>query len=228
MTAIRASQDWSLNVSALVGAEDFRCLPSHDVDHRLGGHAAFGDGSGNAENAVEVAGAPGGSALLPVAPECDLDDREADGHEEDRCFDVVGVGDGEPQVGLGQEEVEPSPGGECGENAASRSPVAAAPTTQTTRTSTAVAAVTLPRTVDRIAAVRNGARSATDRAAGRHQAACVHLAMSLLTTAPSHQVSERVQSLRGGARRGAALTDSYADLEGASAMSVTTRPSAAA
>ena len=56
-------------------------------------------------------------ASVAVAPQGELADRDADHLEEDGRFLVVGVRDGDAQVELDQEEVEPHPGGDRGEDA---------------------------------------------------------------------------------------------------------------
>lgn len=71
----------------------------------VGGQGALGDGASGVHHTVEVAGAPGGLPLLARSPEGDLGDREADHDEQNRGLHVVGAGDGEAEVGHGEEEI---------------------------------------------------------------------------------------------------------------------------
>ena len=81
---MRASATGPVDEPALVGAEHLGDLAGDDVHQRGGRRVSLGHQPRRAEDAVEVAGPAGGAGLLPVAPQGDLGDREADHHEQDR------------------------------------------------------------------------------------------------------------------------------------------------
>ena len=62
------------------------------------------------EHPVEVARLATGACLLAMTPQGNLRDRDPDQDEQHRYLDVIGVGDGELSVWLGQEYIEPHAG----------------------------------------------------------------------------------------------------------------------
>ncbi len=70
------------------------------------------DQLGGLQDALEVSLADAGSALLATPPQGQLADQRTDRHQQHGHLDVVGVGDGEAAVGLGEEEVEPGAAGQ--------------------------------------------------------------------------------------------------------------------
>lgn len=58
------------------------------------------------EHPFEVTRPAARTGLLAMTPQGNLRDRGPDQDEEHGDFDVMGIGDGEPPVWLGQEEVE--------------------------------------------------------------------------------------------------------------------------
>ena len=89
-----------------VEAEEVADLTPDQLDDLGRRRAARGGEARRRDHAGQVAGADARPRLLAPAPERDLGDREADQREQHGGLDVVALGDGEVQVGLGEEEVE--------------------------------------------------------------------------------------------------------------------------